>query len=142
MAGYTCTMCETNSALLLDTNLDDGECQSICGPCLPGYALSMALALTMGMTPEECEAFGELFDGIHANDVRASASPAPTAARRSRSRIPAQSAGDATHADTGTSTPDQSPQQSSPNGVSETSRTSDDTSAASTHDASDADAPF
>jgi len=56
---------------LMDTNLQDGETQVICGPCLPAYALGMAAALTEGMTPEAAVLYGPALDTIYANDPRA-----------------------------------------------------------------------
>jgi len=56
---------------LMDTNLQDGETQVICGPCLPAYALGMAAALTQGMTAEAATLYGPALDAIYANDPRA-----------------------------------------------------------------------
>lgn len=70
MAKPPCSFCGENEAILLDSNLDDGETQGICGEHLPMYALTMAATLTVGFTVEQSEAYGELFDQIAANDAR------------------------------------------------------------------------
>jgi hypothetical protein len=70
MANLTCSLCEQEQGLLMDTNLQDGD-TTIVGPaCMAGYALTMAASLTEGMPPEAGEAYGELLDRIAANDPR------------------------------------------------------------------------
>jgi hypothetical protein len=71
MPAPNCTMCEINQGVLMDTNLQDGETQVICGPCLPAYAICMAAALTQDMTTEGAEVYGPALDIIYANDPRA-----------------------------------------------------------------------
>ena len=93
MAAPTCTMCEENQGVLMDTNLQDGETQVICGPCLPGYVLGMATVLTAGMSVQESEAYGPMLDAIAANDQRPAKPPATNARVRSpKSRQPEYSA--------------------------------------------------
>jgi hypothetical protein len=66
----TCTLCEENQAVMVATNLDGGDTVAPCGPCLPGYSLSLAAAMTDGMPPEIAEAYGDMFDAVAANDSR------------------------------------------------------------------------
>lgn len=75
----------------MDTNLNDGETQVICGVCLPMYALNMAAALTAGMEKEEALTYADALDTIYANDPRA-----PKSDRlRPRGKGKAQAAGQA-----------------------------------------------
>lgn len=76
-----CTFCEVNEGVLMDTNLDDGETQVICGADLPAYALGMAAAMLQGMPRSQAEALSEALDAIYAADPRA---PKPPAGRGGR----------------------------------------------------------
>lgn len=84
MAKPVCTYCDTYEGVLLVTNLDDGETQSVCGNDLLMYSLSMAAQLSQGMTAEQCDQYGALLDAIKANDVR----PAKPAGRRRAPKAP------------------------------------------------------
>lgn len=84
MAKPVCTYCDTYEGVLLVTNLDDGETQSVCGNDLLMYSLSMAAQLSQGMTVEQCDQFGALLDAIKANDVR----PAKPAGRKRAPKAP------------------------------------------------------
>lgn len=90
MAKPACTFCEQNEGVLMDTNLDDGETQVVCGPCLPGYALGIAAALTQGMTPAQAAGYGELFDQIAGNDRRPPKPPAKGARGKRQRATPAE----------------------------------------------------
>ena len=83
MPTLACTLCEAENGVLMDTNLDSGD-TTIVGPaCLPGFALSLAGAVTQGMPAEAGDAYGALFDAIAANDPRppARAAKAPVKPR-------------------------------------------------------------
>lgn len=84
MAKPVCTYCDTYEGVLLVTNLDDGETQSVCGNDLIMYSLSMASQLAQGMTAEQCEQYGALLDAIKAADIR----PARPAGRKRAPRTP------------------------------------------------------
>lgn len=87
MAGIPCSNEDGNQAVLIATDLSSGDAFSPCGPCLPGYALSFAAAMTQNMAPETAEAYGALFDQISANDTRPKAdAAAPRKAQHARSR--------------------------------------------------------
>lgn len=77
-----CTFCGENEGVLMDTNLDDGETNVVCGPDLLMYSLSMTASLTDGMTKEQAETFAELLDAIYAHDPRGPKPPAPAAGRK------------------------------------------------------------
>jgi hypothetical protein len=70
MPSIACSLCEEEEAVLLATSLADGDTVSVGGNCLPGYALSLAVAMTTGMPAEAAAAYGEQFDAIAANDSR------------------------------------------------------------------------
>lgn len=89
MAKPVCTYCDTYEGVLLVTNLDDGETQSVCGNDLLMYSLSMASQLSQGMTTEQCEQYGELLDAIKANDIRQAR---PAGRRRASRATPADPA--------------------------------------------------
>lgn len=97
MAKPVCTLCGQYEGALIESNLDDGETQVVCGSCLLMYALSMAAALTTGMTEEQAKAYGGLLDSIRANDPR----PATASARGSRRKTPASTPPDEPQATTG-----------------------------------------
>lgn len=84
MSKPVCTYCDTYEGVLLVTNLDDGETQSVCGNDLLMYSLSMASQLSQGMTVEQCDQFGALLDAIKASDIR----PAKPAGRRRAPKAP------------------------------------------------------
>lgn len=85
MAKPVCTYCGDFEAILLMTNMDDGDTQAICPSDVPMFILSMAGQVTEGMTPEQSEQFGALFDQIKANDAR---TPAPAARKRAAKSAP------------------------------------------------------
>lgn len=70
MAKPVCTYCAEFEAILLMTNMDDGDTQAICPNDVPMFILSMAAQITEGMTPEQSEQYGQLLDQIMANDAR------------------------------------------------------------------------
>ena len=82
MAKPTCTFCEANEGVYMGTNLEDGDTQVACGPCLPSFALGMAAAMTAGMPQEVGEVYGAAFDAVAANDPRPPKPPAATGGKR------------------------------------------------------------
>lgn len=101
MALPTCTFCEQNQGVLMATNLADGDTQVACGPCLPGYALGMAAAMTDGMPPEAAEAYAAAFDAIYDNDPRPGKPVRQAPAKRKGGQRAAVVAADAPEAATG-----------------------------------------
>lgn len=65
-----CTFCEDEYGLLMDTDLMEGDTKVIGPSCLIMYSLSLAANVTINISPELAEAYGELFDKIAANDSR------------------------------------------------------------------------
>lgn len=55
---------------MMDTMLQDGETNIVCGVCIVSYALALAATVTQGMTPEQAEANAEQLDQISRNDPR------------------------------------------------------------------------
>lgn len=70
MAQPVCNFCDNEYGLLMDTNLMEGDTKVVGANCLIGYALSMAVAVTAGMSPDTAVAYGDLFDQIAANGTR------------------------------------------------------------------------
>lgn len=87
----------------MDTNLDSGETNIICGPCLPAFSVGMAAALTVGMTLEVANELAPVLDELYANDPRGKW-VAASAATKSRRGKGAQSADGATDAPAPTDT--------------------------------------
>lgn len=84
MAKPTCTFCGQYEGVLMDTNLDDGETNVVCPNDLLMYSLSMAAAITDGMTKEQAEAYAEQLDAIYVHDPRGPKPPAPARGRKPR----------------------------------------------------------
>lgn len=96
MANPVCSYCGQYEAVLMDTSLADGETQMPCTNCLLPHALSLAGAVTAGMTKEQADAYGELLDAIYANDPRdPKAPPTPPRKPRSKAKATQTAAGDA-----------------------------------------------
>lgn len=98
MAAPPCTMCDNEMAMIVATIIDTGDVEFVGAQCLPGYALAMAAQMTTGMTAEACEAYGEQFDAISANDQRQASRSASGAGKRSRKTQSAPSADSASSA--------------------------------------------
>lgn len=90
MAKPVCTFCEQWEGVLMDTNLETGDTQVICGSDLLMYALSMTAALTAGMTTADADTYADLLDQIRANDPR----PPKPPAKGGRKPKPATEPGD------------------------------------------------
>lgn len=104
----TCTICDSEYALLIVTDWSDGETTNVGAACLPGYALSMAAGTTGGMTPEQAETYGILFDQVAANDTRPARKQPKRAVARSSGNptsTPADTAGTAEHGMSGPEPP-------------------------------------
>lgn len=76
MAQLPCTSCEAETAIVMFTDMSNGDTMSIGPQCLPGFALGLAATTSQGMAPETAEAYGAQFDQIRANDSRTVSSSA------------------------------------------------------------------
>lgn len=86
MANPACTFCEQYEGVLIATNLDDGDTQTLCGGCLPGWAIGMAAGLIGSMTPEQAAEHYDAIDQVYAADPRKPPPPAAPKGRKPRTR--------------------------------------------------------
>lgn len=91
MAQLVCTMCEAEAAIVLFTDMANGDTTNVGPACISGFALGLAAATTADMPPELAESYGAQFDQIAANDTRAKSPTANGAASGKTRAKPAPS---------------------------------------------------
>jgi len=89
MANLVCTLCEGEAAVVLFTDMANGDTTNVGPSCISGFALGLAAATTADMPPELAESYGAQFDQIAANDTR---TKSPTANGAASGKTRAKSA--------------------------------------------------
>jgi hypothetical protein len=87
VAKPTCTFCDAEDGLLMDTNLNDGETQVVGPNCLLGYILGMAAAMIGGMSEDEAKTHAEVLDTIYSLDRKPPKPPARGGGRKPKTTV-------------------------------------------------------